>query len=256
MQTPTRQTYTELQTVFDTFNRELFGGELPACLLTLQREKRTYGYFSAQRFGSVDGQKTDEIALNPAYFAALPLIEILQTICHEMTHVWQYHFGEPGRGRYHNAEWADKMESIGLMPSSTGRPGGIRTGDRMADYPKEGGRFLDVCGQLLHSDFRISWYDRYPASDAIAAGQQSYGLNMDLPASAVTIAAEAGVPMGRPLAAQGARPTASGTLPPEISTPGKGNRSKYSCSCGFNVWGKPGLRIVCADCESPFTEDV
>lgn len=50
-----------------------------------------------------------------------------------MTHLWQYHFGKPGRRGYHNKEWANKMESIGLMPSSTGQPGGDKTGDKMAE---------------------------------------------------------------------------------------------------------------------------
>ena len=40
---PTREIYDELQTAYDYFNVELFGGELPPCLITLQREKRTYG---------------------------------------------------------------------------------------------------------------------------------------------------------------------------------------------------------------------
>jgi predicted SprT family Zn-dependent metalloprotease len=36
------------------------------------------------------------------------------------------------------------------------------------------------------------------------------------------------------------------------------NKIKYTCAgCELNVWGKPGLNIVCADCDEPFTpEDV
>jgi len=137
--TPTAQNYAELQTAYDHFNQALFDGALPTCLITLQREKRTCGYFSSQRFADLDGRTTDEIALNPAYFAVVPLVETMQTLVHEMAHLWQSHFGSPGRSRYHNGEWADKMEAIGLMPSSTGKPGGRRTGDRMADYAIEGG---------------------------------------------------------------------------------------------------------------------
>ena len=73
-----------------------------------------------------------------------------------MVHQWQAHHGTPGRGRYHNDEWADKMERIGLMPSSTGQPGGRRTGDHMADYAIEGGRFLKACKELVTEEFRIS----------------------------------------------------------------------------------------------------
>ena len=45
---PTAQAYAELQLAFDHYNRELFAGELPPCLMTMQREKRSYGYFSSE----------------------------------------------------------------------------------------------------------------------------------------------------------------------------------------------------------------
>ena len=33
----------------------------------------------------------------------------------------------------------------------------------------------------------------------------------------------------------------------------KSNRVKYHCvSCETNLWGKPGLKIGCLDCEEPF----
>lgn len=50
MSEPTREVYAELQEAFSHFNRALFDNALPACLITLQRERRTYGYFSCQRF--------------------------------------------------------------------------------------------------------------------------------------------------------------------------------------------------------------
>ena len=52
---PTQQTYDELQRAYDHFNKTLFAGALPHCLVTLQREKRTYGYFSSKRFVHMDG---------------------------------------------------------------------------------------------------------------------------------------------------------------------------------------------------------
>ncbi|WP_322097642.1 SprT-like domain-containing protein [Pelagibius sp. Alg239-R121] len=112
-----------------------------------------------------DRTATDEIAMNPEFFGKERVIEVLQTLVHEMCHLWQHHFGNPGRGRYHNEEWADKMESIGLMPSSTGRPGGKRIGDRMNDYPIPGSAFLMVAKALLGEAFDIPWADRF--SDAV-----------------------------------------------------------------------------------------
>lgn len=85
---PTIETYNELQTAYDFFNTRLFSGDLPPCLITLQREKRTYGYFSSKRFvGSKSGQMVDEIAMNPSYFAIRSIEETLSTLVHEMVHL-------------------------------------------------------------------------------------------------------------------------------------------------------------------------
>ncbi|MCK9247107.1 MAG: SprT-like domain-containing protein, partial [Anaerolineaceae bacterium] len=125
---PTRETYENFQQFYDYLNKGLFDGELPGCLLTLQRKKRTYGFFSGNRFARLDGQFTDEIALNPAHFRERPLREILATLAHEMVHQWQHHFGKSGRGPYHNRQWADRMKAIGLQPTDTSEEGGKETG--------------------------------------------------------------------------------------------------------------------------------
>lgn len=128
---PTMQMYSFVQDVYDFFNDKLFAGELPPCLLTLQREKNTMGYFSSNRWQGGGKQVVHEIALNPAFFITHKPLELMQTLVHEMVHLWQHEFGKPSHRAYHNTEWANKMESIGLMPSDTGEPGGKRTGQRV-----------------------------------------------------------------------------------------------------------------------------
>ena len=236
---PTSDTYTELQVAYDFFNQRLFDGRLPDCLLTLQREKRCCGYFSAQRFQDRQGRFADEIAINPAYFPVVPLVEVMQTLVHEMCHLWQFHFGKPGRGRYHNLEWANQMEALGLMPSSTGQPGGDRTGDSMADYPIAGGPFLGACTELLSQAFRISWYDRFPASHAADSVVVNFDPSPDLPEALLDVPAES---------------TVQGGYQPAEMPANKSNRSKYSCHCGFNLWGKPGLQVICGVCQQTFAE--
>ncbi len=235
MAKPTTETYAELQHAYDIFNVNLYDGTLPECLITLQRQKKIYGYFAPERFENRSGEKTDEIALNPTYFAVVPLVEIMQTLVHEMAHLWQHHLGTPGRGRYHNEEWAKKMETLGLMPSNTGKPGGKRTGDSMGDYAIEGARFLDVCREFLTSDFKISWYDRFALSNSVTAAQNGSGLSFNFPGGS-TITATDGIEM-------------------TTSTSNKSNRSKYTCDCDINVWGKPELNIVCGNCDNQFTEN-
>jgi hypothetical protein len=138
---PTRKQFDAYRLAFDYFNRTLFGGELPHCLLNFSRLAKSAGFFAAHRWTHVNGvESTHEISLNPDVLD-LPAIEIMQTLVHEMCHLWQEEFGEPSRRTYHNREWAAKMEAIGLMPSDTGKPGGKKTGQNMQDYVIEFGPF-------------------------------------------------------------------------------------------------------------------
>ena len=170
--TPTKETYQQLQAAYDAINSSLFDGALPECLITLQRRRKAYGYFAGERFQREDGQAADEIALNPAYFGRRPLENALSTLAHEMVHLWQHHFGTPGRGRYHNREWAAKMTEIGLQASSTGAPGGSETGDTMSHYVIEGGSFARLAYDLHKSGYRLTWAEKpQPANDKSGTGK-------------------------------------------------------------------------------------
>lgn len=157
MEQITTNQYAAFETAYDWFNADLFNGRLPAVLITLQRKSKAMGYFSSGRFASRNGEgTTDELALNPATFRGRTDLEILSTLVHEMCHVWQYHFGKVSRSGYHNGEWADKMTSIGLEPSSTGKPDGKRTGQKMSGYIIPGPFETSAKGLLL-TGFRLNW---------------------------------------------------------------------------------------------------
>lgn len=264
---PTLQAYAELQEAYDHYNEALFDGALPFCLITMQREKRTYGYFSPERFvHRKDKSKTDEIAMNPSYFGVIPPLEIMQTLVHEMAHLWQFHFGKPGRRGYHNKEWADKMESIGLMPSSTGRPGGKRTGEKMADYAIKGGLFLQATAELDERGFFISWLDRFPPATspvAMLLSQGSAGPSAQSFAEVDTDYSDEFDPVGadafdsddddsdREAALAELAETLGDVLQPKEAD--KSNRVKFTCpECGANAWGKPKLKLLCGegDCNA------
>ena len=157
-----KEIHIALQQAHAYFNLALFHGKLPKCTISIQRKANSVGYYSHKRFISDTGLYTDEIALNPEYFGVLPVIDTLATLVHEMVHQWQQYFGMVGRRAYHNREWADKMESIGLMPSDTHQPGGKRTGEHMGHYILEDGLFLWAAERLLQTEFSIGWYDVYP----------------------------------------------------------------------------------------------
>lgn len=140
--TVTSKTYNSMEDAFNHFNKTIFNSELPQCLFTMVNHRGAYGYF--RREGFADRKKgkeiVHEIALNPFTFKDRTDQEILSTLVHEMVHMWQHVFGTPKK-THHDKEWANKMEEIGLMPSSTGAPGGKRTGRRVSHYILSGGLF-------------------------------------------------------------------------------------------------------------------
>lgn len=159
--TPTKELYGYFESAYDHFNQALFDGQLPSCILTVQRKTKAVGYAAHKRWSNVEMRLVDELAVNPDYWLLHPELEVLQTLVHEQCHIWQSYFGTPGRRSYHNKEWADKMESIGLMPSSTGAPGGRRTGECMADYAIVGGMFFAACTEFVAAERRLPWVDRH-----------------------------------------------------------------------------------------------
>ena len=155
----TSTTYARIEQAYDFLNKEFFEGQLPDCLITLQRSSRSEGYYRKDSFIDRKNHErhVDEIALNPSVFRLRSEMEILSTLAHEIIHLWQFHYGHPPRGGYHNREWANKMESIGLMPSSTGKVDGKRTGQKMSDYVIANGIFEKKIKRYLENQTCIQW---------------------------------------------------------------------------------------------------
>jgi predicted SprT family Zn-dependent metalloprotease len=163
----TNRNYERLATAYDWFNRHLFAGALPPCLITFQRSRTARGYYRHDAAKLRRGKRrTPEIALNPDAFPGRSDGGVMSTLVHEMCHLWQAHFGKPGRRGYHNREWARKMEEVGLRPSHTGRPGGAKTGERVTHYVVRRGRFEEAWGELYRTGFRLEWETDYrPSAD-------------------------------------------------------------------------------------------
>ena len=69
----------------------------------------------------------------------------------EMVHLWQEMYGKPSNNGYFNREWAEKMEAIGLIPTSTGVPGGKRTGQGLKHCIEPNGRFDNAFREMPES---------------------------------------------------------------------------------------------------------
>lgn len=209
--TPTRTAYRDLELAYHFFNAALFENKLPPLLITMQRKnKRIFGYFCPNQFASEDG-KTDELAMNPMHFRNRDFRFIVSVLVHEQVHVWQQHYGKPGRGRYHNKEWGDKMKEIGLHPSNTGEPGGKETGDQMMHYVLDDGPFDRSFKRFVSKGHRLTWGDNLVV-EADGNGSDEDG---------------------------------DGDAEKKKQT-----RVKFTCpKCGDNAWGKPTLDLSCNKCS-------
>lgn len=262
MKNPTSELYGAMQMLYEHFNKDLFNGELPDILFTNQRQNGVMGYFSPNRWGSHEGKHCHELAINPTYVGRATLIELMQTLVHEMAHCWQECFGKPSRRGYHNKEWADKMVAIGLMPSSTGKPGGAMVGTKMSDYPAPKGKFIYSCERLLREkNFTLPWVDRF----AMTIGRPN-----DVEQLVNGLSLTNGNELPEELEAlhdiQDVVSVAQLTTPMEVSfgtelfvqpDPNANIKvkSKYSCpDCKLNVWGRSKLRLSCLECSSELIE--
>lgn len=149
----------DFQNAFNFYNSQLFNNSLPNCVFTLTRKARTKGYFSPKRYIDNSKDYKHEIAINPTYLVSTTDIQVLSTFVHELCHMYMEEVGKAGKRGYHNKAWASLMESIGLIPSSTGGPGGKKTGYSMTHYIDENGRFFQITNDFINNGFKFDLID-------------------------------------------------------------------------------------------------
>ncbi len=266
---PSNQLFSALQILFDHFNKALFDDRLPVVMLLVQREGGgVMGHYVEDRWMNGQGDKAGEISLNPAFIAKSRLIEVCQTLVHEMCHHWQECFGKPSRKCYHNKEWARKMIEVGLMPSTTGEPGGAITGQTMSDYPIEGGPFHVAYHALLKDQGdHIPWVDRMAVDrlyhpTVVAANdivEEDHPGAKELAQYHETLLTTEYAPPPEVAAlevrfndTQIMSELIEDFLPLPVAAKSK-TRHRYICEgCDLKIYGKLGISIQCNECERDF----
>ena len=165
------------------------------------------------------------------------------------------------------------METVGLVPSATGKPGGKKTGERVSDYVLYGGPFYHAALALIESGFKLGWIDRLPVRNfsptpdiydeqgapvlsdgdsAIDAPDRSGSKDRES-VSGFTQVVGSGLLTGTSaeLGCSDHSEAGSEFLPiqPTVSQP---TRTRYTCRCDNKVWGKPKLNIRCEDCSQRY----
>lgn len=158
---PSLQIASELQTAFDHFNRELFGGKLPPVVFTFVKLKKARGHFHAGQW-SAQGveQRTHEIALDPVA-CELGGDEIAASVLvHEMVHELEQEEGRGPKKAYHSKTWAENMHKVGLRPigvSSKGEPTGKETGPNATHAIVDDGPFAKAWKKLAAEGWKLTW---------------------------------------------------------------------------------------------------
>lgn len=232
--------YEQFQFIYDHFNANLFGGVLPECVFTFRAGSSKSSHVLKNRWQKSDGSCFHELAINSKILDGVSLIALCQTIVHEQCKILQAAQGTACRKGYHDTKWAKTMESIGLIPSHTGKPGGKKTGQKMSSYIDKRGKFFDACLELVKRGFNLEWIDNnhYDSSSLEVA--------TDLPHETAT---EAFVNL---LERKLVPPQELSDTPENTSAKRK---VKYHCAaCNSSVWGKPGLAVQCLNCAKQFKE--
>lgn len=266
--TPTEQLYSRLDSAVEFFNHRLFNSELPNLLITVQRNQKGIAYFDPDRWGSSEGKSAHELAINSSSITSLSLLQLFTILCQQMCICWQHVHGNPSRRGYLNRELAEKMVRIGLQPSSTGKPGGKATGQNLSCYPIEDGEFLRSAIELIEtdnwqmawvdleykeiSDVELPWLEKILTTpcDTLGEAKESSDSLKDTVSRSLRILATTKT---RDIVPEESLRPAKARKKQSLVEPKLG-KTKYSCSCGTKVWGKPGLRLRCEECFSIFSE--
>jgi SprT-like family len=151
---PTRGQFLAYTAAYDYFNKRLWDGKLPRCILNFSRKTKYAGFFAPERWQR-EANLTHEISLNPDVLER-DSREIMSTLVHEMAHLWQQENGKPSRNGYHNAEWAAEMNRIGLKPVSCSGDPEKQTGQRMTHEIVEDGPFATAF-EYLPREYLLPW---------------------------------------------------------------------------------------------------
>jgi hypothetical protein len=97
---------------FNYFNKELFEGKLPICVLTLNAKGASTGFFKSVNWKKGE-QDYHEICLNPVLLNRTDDL-VFQTLARLMVFLWQHTYGAPNSPGYCDSEYTKKMREIGL----------------------------------------------------------------------------------------------------------------------------------------------
>lgn len=161
----------QLEHAFHFFNGYLFRSKLPTVVFVTEKSRTAYGHFWAKQWLNGD-HEFHEISINPEKMKGRTLKDTLGTLVHEMVHLQHFEEDPTPRNGYHTKRWATLMDEVGLTPSTTGKPGGKRTGQKCSHYIVDGGPFDKAADQLIKDGFTLDWFAKPVSAEEKAVAKQ------------------------------------------------------------------------------------
>lgn len=206
---PTSEQAVALQNALEHFNVELFDGALDTGELMVVFTRNPHiigGYFSPEKWEDDDGNPIHEIAINSNIMLHADPVKLFGILVHELSHYRQWKFGKPTRNGYHNQEWCEFAEEIGLEC-----------------YDAQG--------------------NRTKSSQNVETRITKDGLTE---AAIAELPEEALLPFTARPEPDAPTPSGGGSGGGSGKAPKAGRRSKYTCPyCGINMWAKTGIKVLC-----------
>lgn len=132
----------QLEHIYNSLNADFFGGMLPVPIITVQSKPGTYGHCSVAKVWQRSEDHTYELNIS-AETLNYPIEEVLDTILHEMIHVFCRENGikETSRnGMYHNGRFKAEAEKRGMTCYRTEKYGwNTKPNDFLVEYAMEKG---------------------------------------------------------------------------------------------------------------------
>lgn len=122
--------HAELARAFDWWNAKHWRSKLPKVAINFHPQPANgnrLGHYApgawtirVESFVSDDGSRSatrdgDEIVFYADLCLKRGMTQVLETLVHEMCHLWQQHHGKPGKRNFHNAQWHREAARVGLV---------------------------------------------------------------------------------------------------------------------------------------------
>jgi len=223
---PTLAMAESLQEITNYLDAFLFDGKLPPCFITLTRNKKVIGgYHAKDQWENADGDIVPEIGINSNLLAQDDPLVIYNVLIHELLHLELSHAGTGGRVGYHNKQFAERCNELGLS---------IQCGDKDASEGQQTGQAIET--NIIEGGKAETAIAKIPTDLAYYA---KHVLDID--------------DDGQPEQVLPGQPTPQKPTEPKTKTAGK--RTKYQCpECGLSMWGKAGAFVMCGMCTQTMIE--